>query len=222
MDTTEAIILTTIVNVIITGLVGGIVIYTIQKKIDATIQKSLFEYQTKFTRNFSKTLEVLDKLHQKVLDYSSSYSVLTYHIEAQILGRKVILTDQEFEKKARETMRAFFDCATFFRENRIYLPDILLGELENIIDKLHALDFYLTGCKTSLQKRADYFPPFLSDVVTDRYELSFLRFTQEMGLQNIDPGDKNAPVVFLKAIRVEVKKIQEQFEKLYKSVAEAQ
>jgi hypothetical protein len=193
----------------------------IQKKIDSTIQKSLFEHQTKFTRNFSKTLEVLDKLHQKIMDYASSYSVLTYQIEAQISDGQVVLTDQEFEKKAQETMIAFFDCASFFRQNRIYLPDLLLEELENIIDKLHALDFYLTGCKTSLQKRAEYFPPFLNDVVTNRYELSFLRFTEEMALHNIDPTDKNAPVLFLRAIRGEVREIREQFEKLYKSVAEA-
>lgn len=37
-EPTQAIILMTIVNTIITGLVGGIVIYTVQKKIDASIQ----------------------------------------------------------------------------------------------------------------------------------------------------------------------------------------
>jgi len=49
MDTMQTIILTRIVNIIITVLVGGVVIYTIQKKIDATIQKSLFEHQTRMT-----------------------------------------------------------------------------------------------------------------------------------------------------------------------------
>jgi len=74
MDTTETIILTTIINIIITGLVGGIIIYRIQKKIDATIQKSLFEHQTKFVRNHQKRVEALEALYNEIVSFEKLMS----------------------------------------------------------------------------------------------------------------------------------------------------
>ena len=72
MDPTQTIILTSIVNIIITGLVGGIVIYTVQKKIDATIQKFLFEHQTRFSRDYTRKVEVLGTLYQKYLVFADT------------------------------------------------------------------------------------------------------------------------------------------------------
>jgi hypothetical protein len=73
METTQTLILFTIFNIIFTGLVGGIVIYVIQKKIDATIQKSLFEHQTKFSAIHSKRVETLETLYQKFIIYKTDF-----------------------------------------------------------------------------------------------------------------------------------------------------
>jgi hypothetical protein len=61
----QVVILTSVVNLITTGVFLGIVIYVIQKKIDANIQKSLFEHQTKFARLHEKRAEVLETLYKK-------------------------------------------------------------------------------------------------------------------------------------------------------------
>jgi ubiquitin-protein ligase len=54
----KTIAVTALINAVITGTF----FYVIQKKIDSAFQKSLYEYQIKFSRNYPKTLEILETL----------------------------------------------------------------------------------------------------------------------------------------------------------------
>jgi len=121
MDTpltaTQIIILTSIVNVIISGLVGGVVIYVIQKKIDATIQKSLFEHQTKFARSHEKTVETLEILHQKYSLFARMCNVMIGEKDA---GRKTAVFDQ------------LIDFWGYFLENRMYIAENVEDDMQEI------------------------------------------------------------------------------------------
>lgn len=213
-------ITTIIVTVLGNAIVTGIIVYFIQKKFEAKLQKSLFEHQTKFSRTYPKTLEVLETLHQKLLNYSSSCSVLMYQIESKISGWQAILSDEEFRTKEQDLLTKFAGCSAYLDENRIYIPDRSIGELENIINELHALDFYRTVCTSFLEQPAEDFPILVRDVIAGRYSLSFLRFINESPFQNINPKDKDAPIILIRTIRDKVNKLPERLEKLYKSVAE--
>ena len=119
MDTAQAIILTTIFNVVFTGFVGGIVIYTIQKKIDATIQKSLFEHQTRFTISHAKSIAAIETLHQKFILFAHS-------CENMILAR-----DTQRQRSVMENLWEFWQ---YFVDNRLFIPESFEGEIQKVFE----------------------------------------------------------------------------------------
>lgn len=120
MNTTETIILTTIINVIITGLVGGIIIYAIQKKIDAATQKSLFEHQVKFSRAYPKTLEVLDALYQKFMTFTDAVKGWVDHVEAFFIMEGSTGAG-EFRGYYSDVQEKFEECEKYFAANPLVL-----------------------------------------------------------------------------------------------------
>lgn len=136
MDTAQAIILMTIVNTIITGLVGGIVIYTVQRKIDATIQKSLFEHQTKFTRNYNKKVEVLENLYKRVSAFNDSF-------------RNLIFQSFDFDNELRINTNVLIKCeyliplideaSEYYRENLFDLPEGIVDFVGEITIAMRAI-----------------------------------------------------------------------------------
>lgn len=128
MDATEAIILTSIVNIIITGLVGGIVIYTIQKKIDATIQKSLFEHQTKFVQLHAKRIETLETLYQKFRIFTFALEKLISTTNWARIKRQEI-NQETYKENEKNVQRALYDFWNYFNANRLYLSSELIHEI---------------------------------------------------------------------------------------------
>jgi hypothetical protein len=126
MDPTQAIILTTIFNVIFSGLVGGIVIYTLQKKIDTTIQKSLFEHQTKFKLSHAKAAETLETLFKRFVAVSD---VVSEAIDVWKRSRKDDRRAYEKIDHARESTRDFWK---YYRDNRLYLSDEVTHHLDGL------------------------------------------------------------------------------------------
>src|SRR5688500_2402911 len=96
MDPTQTIIRTSLINIITSGRVGGIVNYTLQTQIDATIQKALFEHQTKFTINHAKAVETLENLYQKFVAFSNAMN------ESISLRRHSILEDNQWSEKIEQ------------------------------------------------------------------------------------------------------------------------
>src|SRR6266545_2089759 len=143
MDTTQTVILISIVNIIITGLVGGIVIYRIQKKIDATIQKSLFEHQTKFARSYPKSLEVLEQYNQKVLTCSRLSFKVGYRALELSLGHEV--GDDVVERDRDALEKSVNECREYFENNRIHLSDLVNRELEDIGNRVFNLGLVSSG-----------------------------------------------------------------------------
>jgi hypothetical protein len=140
MNPTQVIILTTIFNVIFSGLVGGIVIYTLQKKIDTTIQKSLFEHQTKFKLSYAKAAETLETLFKRFVAVRDVVS------EAIDLWKRSRPEDRLLDTKmdhARELMRDFWK---YYRDNRLYLSDEVTSHLDSLdtVTDLVLLNILLT------------------------------------------------------------------------------
>src|SRR5687767_9786646 len=107
----QTIILITIINAIMTGLVGGIIIYVLRKKIDAAIQKSLFEHQIKFPKIYPKTLEVLEAYTQKVINCSRLSYALGYVVLELNSGVPTLEAD-EIETRQNELVREFRNLQT--------------------------------------------------------------------------------------------------------------
>src|SRR5687767_4616927 len=116
MDTTQIIILTMIVNIIMSSLVGGIVIYVIQKKIDATIQKSLFEHQIRFSRNYTKTLEVLETCRLKFNEFSRACQQLRKEFVMVIVSQETI-SEEEIKEIKNNLVEKNREFVVYFEDN---------------------------------------------------------------------------------------------------------
>jgi len=129
MDTTEIILLTALVNIIITGLISGIAVYRIQRKIDDGFQRSAFEHQTKFAINHAKTVETLQTLYKKLSDYYESFDYLI-HRSADYCNSisKENLTKADCEKAWGKLV----DFRTYYWNNRLFLSDEIADKLLQI------------------------------------------------------------------------------------------
>jgi hypothetical protein len=221
MDSTQAVILTTIFNVVFTGIVGGIVVYTLQKKIDATIQKSLFEHQTKFARNFPKTLEVLEVLHQKFRSFILVYLQTVDQFKNLVPG-KISISLEEFYTYRNRLMNAALDCDYHVGANRMYLSDESVNELESIMRKAQTLSIYLENFGFVFRDERSSHNNYLQTLLAEERLPYAAEFRRNGLFQNINLEQENAPIFFLEAIGAETHGLLLQLEKLYRSVADAQ
>jgi hypothetical protein len=120
-----------LVQIVVTFIVGGLVIYFIQKKIDkanaqqlekfkADLQLANFEQQAKFTSSHAKTVETLQTLYKKLALYVAGCHELIQRTSAYLYagGEKNVSTS-EYEKLS-VYLTEFW---AYFIENRIFLPD---------------------------------------------------------------------------------------------------
>ena len=129
MDTIAIIIFTAFANIIITSIVSNLIFYRYQKKIDATIQKSLFEHQIKFSRIYPKTLEVLETYNQKTL-YCSRLSSKFGDEIIKAISEKDTFQAEEIKTKHDELYGALVDFRKYIEDNRLHLPNALIeGEM---------------------------------------------------------------------------------------------
>ena len=211
MDPTQAIILTTIFNVVFTSLVGGIIIYTLQKKIDATIQKSLFEHQTKFTINHTKTIETLDTLYKKFVAF---YSAITDLIAARRHSR-----EEDWGGHQREQARTLLqDLWKYYKDHHLYVPGEITDKLDGfdiITEKiLLIIEMALGSARTKLQRG-----PRESDLsVILVWESRYLETALK---QSGNDGVYHTPETLLEEQCEQLIEITRYLEVSYKSVAEA-
>jgi hypothetical protein len=144
MDNMQSLILISIVNIIITGLIGGIVIYRIQRKIDssfsrqmeefkASLQLSNYERQTKFAQLHAKRVEVLESLYQK---FSGSMQTLLdwiMEIYRDYVNELEPGPDsyKKYHTDITEGLRDFYE---YYSVNRLFLTDNLLKEISEIYE----------------------------------------------------------------------------------------
>ena len=153
MDATEVILLTALVNIIITGLISGVVIYRIQRKIDSSfaekiekmrsnLQLSNFEQQTKFARNHEKAVEVLETLLQKFIDFKMGFNhmVLASQRTTFSLERaQTFLTEDDIDSK----YEIFISIMDYHARNRHVLPISTIIAIQKVFASVNTL-FLLT------------------------------------------------------------------------------
>ena len=211
MDTTQVIILTMIVNIIISGLVGGIVIYTIQKKIDATTQKSIFEHQIKFARSFPKILEVLEAFTQLLIQNSRRSTKVSRQIVFRLTG-EIPVDSGEFKTAKDELFEEAGSLSGFILNNRLHLPDDLIQELEAISYRAFKLMLVsLANDEASNDTEEKFIEHFVTCSLFIGVPIDEITHSREKDIESLvrKIGNRFAELV-------------EQSEKIYKSVAKAQ
>jgi hypothetical protein len=230
MDATRIVILATIINTIISGLVGGIVIYVIQRKIDATIQKSLFEYQTKYSAIHSRRVETLETLYQKFIAYKTNFENMmtnglkaAYYVDEQ--GKTRIRMHEGREDRIKQLSSAistsindndlkFKDFRTYFEKNRIYLSPDTCSHINAILTRYDLMEW-------AMQIYLDDVPEEFLGIAKSSINILF---GMEMGVDYV-LGDSIRipfPIELARKLSEEVEVQSETLQDLYKSIAEAQ
>jgi hypothetical protein len=135
METTQELILFSIFNVVFTALVGGIVVYVIQKKIDASIQKSLFEHQTKFSAIHAKRVETLENLYRKFYVFEEAFVQLilqatNYRLAGSGSAEKLNL---DALNKIEEYHSSLDECEEYYRNNHMFLSTEMASTVSKLI-----------------------------------------------------------------------------------------
>ncbi len=209
MDATQIILLTSLFNIIISGLVGGIVIYTLQKKIDATIQKSLFEHQTKFAIIHPKTLEVLETLYQKFVQCAKSFSPVLIDVFETHRNNSQI----NFHKH-KDLELQLHDTGKYFLNNRLFLPASINAEIDGMFDSFSNFEWLIR----SLSENGN--TPSSDDIDVAKYLMTTLGldenlFEPELGIEDLLFNSINQ-------YAGRIATYTQRLEMLYKSVAETQ
>jgi len=222
VHTETAIILTALVNFMVTGLIGGLLLYRIQKRIDisfaekleqfkASLQKSSVEHQIKFSITYPKTLEILETYRKKLVHYSNvlekSHSTVN-----EALSKSEMLSDENCQRMIDEIYGALTEFYIYSQENRLYLPDELVLELRDISYKVESMN--------SVSVQLLYLPREPTEKYFDEVKRLSKLIHFPIALYYNQPEDEWADIL-IGHTQEEVEKQIEKLEKLYKSVAEA-
>jgi hypothetical protein len=147
MDATVAILLTALVNIIITGLISGVAVYRIQRKIENSFAEKLerfksdlaystFEQQTKFARLHEKRVQSLEALYEKYKIFIDASNRWIEVIDRHMMGNALLLNqtidiDQHL-KIQREVQAKLNDCLNHFETNRLLFSVDLVNEIWHI------------------------------------------------------------------------------------------
>lgn len=154
MNDLPLIVLTALVNFLITGLVGGVIVDRFKKDMDdkynrqmeefkTNLQNLSFEYQTKFVRNHQREVEALENLCRKYNNFvvatksdlhklSSIYS--PYRISET--SKTLLLDSFSFEPSTKELQ----DFVKSFDNDRLVLSNDVIAEISRIYNySLHLI-----------------------------------------------------------------------------------
>jgi uncharacterized membrane-anchored protein YhcB (DUF1043 family) len=211
-------ILTALVDLLVVGVIGGIVIYFVQQKISASIQRaiqeSLIEYQTTYSTNFPKQIEILEELIKRFSELHDSV-----RSEAMELAGSFELpwqpTAQEISNHQQLSYVVFDDLRKYYWQNRFVLPPSSARELDMLMDDLsdtiNILRQFWDVLK--LEKRTEYVKSWLPGLVKSGK-------IHPVNLGEVMDGDGFAiqyPII--DAVVDRMKESREKLEKLYHRIA---
>jgi hypothetical protein len=222
-------IITTIINsipeplatAILTALFTGIVVFLLQKRIENSFAQSLHEYQTKFSRTYPKTLDVLEIFIQKFNEFVSTYFVLISMVYMSIWTKnssrsKALLVKEETDIVLDQIQKAILDCDLHFRTNRFYLPDDSVKELDETINKMNSLHTYLSH----YVKKPDIDIRIFREYVRLLNKTNHAEFPDRKAFEKIDGTDENFMLKYMQLLDDSLKGLSEEIENHYKSVAD--
>ena len=203
MDPVTTIIVTVLANAVVTG----IIVYFVQKKFEVRLQKSLFEYQTRFSKTYQDRVETLANLYQKFTVYRIDFSHMVE--EGSKLGYRPEKLSEAVSTLIEENRRKYEDFTKFYENNRLYLSDSTCAQVDGIITRHGLMDMTIF-------------------MFSDRIPEGFIKVANQairtLNFEVETSSDFERPD-FLSLIWQIEKEVQSQaknLEKLYRSVAEAQ
>lgn len=125
--TLSIIVLTAVINALVTGVIAGIIIYRIQKKID----HSHFQQQTKFVKSYEKMTETLEAIYKKFTEFKLGLVRYLFDvISACESSNELMIINTEEKYRHADKLDDFND---YFIQNRLYLSSDISQKLQEIV-----------------------------------------------------------------------------------------
>lgn len=129
MDT-QSVILLSVINLIISGLISGVVIYILQKRIDSTFQKSLIDYKIRSPKLHEKRVETLETVYKKYRSFNNNVLQELGRIALISLGVGNAL--QNVENLEITLFKEINEFQNYLNEVRLFLPHDVIEKITNI------------------------------------------------------------------------------------------
>jgi hypothetical protein len=202
MNTVTVIIITALINVVVTSVIGGIIVYLIQKKIDA----SIFRNQTKFMRSHEKMVETLENLYKYYVEFRDVCIRLMekkyYDVDEKTLTDKDDLVQDKLKT-----------ISNYHRKNDIYLNSHDAKIVARIIFKSLIILTLIEGIANDYSSAPDIFIETFN-----RFIANSISPENGFDLSNINTTKASAEQ-YLSELTNEIDKILNSLGELYKSAS---
>jgi hypothetical protein len=213
MDTLAIILVTAFINIVVSSIVSNLIFYRYQKKIDDLYNKQMeefrkrleyvnYEKQIKFTKNYERTVETLDILYKKFVDFSVGFSYILRKIEIHENIYKINFHEYKLNSQKLEE---FKQC---FLKNRQYIP----SEVQDGIKEIYFAASVLHLLMALLFNNATILTPEHFE-----YANNYIQRFAEIDTINARKPEYSKIIVQMDK---EMNGLSEKLETLYKSVAE--
>ena len=205
MDQITLLILTVVINALVTGTI----VFIFQKRIEASIAKKDFEHQIKFSKLYPKSLDVIETYRQKLLNRRGT--AFRYYTELSYMFFRNEVDEKRFEESRRSALDASNEMQKHINDNIIYIPKRFLAEVNEIRMKARALSVpdlihELDGDMDWKRKR------FIDQLIEATDSIDQISYDDE-------PNGATA-LVLLVRMNDKYNELIDRLEKIYKSVAD--
>lgn len=154
---------TIVLTSLTSALISGVVVYLIQKSIENTFTKrmdefranlelSIFQQQTKFSKNYQKSTETILTFHEKLVairnDFDSYIKLYTKIVGTQKLSKNKSLLEKQIDKLYKGSS----DLTQFAGKYSIHLSQELSMKIDELTYKVAYLVFHLSASEITKEK----------------------------------------------------------------------
>jgi hypothetical protein len=143
MDTIATIIVTAFINIAITGIVSNLIFYRYQKRIEGEFARQKYIYETKLSKGYAKTVEILDNVYRKSRVLADAMFGLTALLATtQVQGTPI--EEQNYRQIMHEIADRLKEIHKYLEENQLYLPTSITKEIRNIFQEVGEIYVVIT------------------------------------------------------------------------------
>lgn len=210
---------------ILTSVFTGLLIFYFQKRINKSfdekmaqfktdLQKELVEHQIKFSKTFPRTLEILEEGNKRLRDLSQYFS----NVFQEAINIDHPLSTEEIKEKNDAVIVAVREFSKYFNDNKMYLLDELFTRIDKILNGFGGLGLAAVGMWGYRNQSVES----LKNRMSSLSNLLDIPISPQEGIDELDEESQKRTLFYFYWSVIEIKYmlLSQEYEQIYKSVAE--
>jgi hypothetical protein len=199
---------------VVTVILSGVILFLFQERIKTSLAKSLYEHQTKFSRNYEKQVETLETLYKKYLLFDEAFTDMVWTATDYRVTSvdKEIKIDFDAFNIVTEINLTLDEFREYFMNNRLFLSAYSIAEVEKILWGISIMPTLIFSI--SLANEPDDVES-LNRIIKSHSHISPIK------LSPLDAEKPNYPMLLSEMVQA-VKRCSLTLERLYKSGADTE